>query len=157
MVFGRKRSQHKKNTLKEIPNINPKYIKLFFFFLSQYFFAFFSPSFFFKNFYLCKQRTWTRCISQLYIGERELKKYAIAQQMQMFKKEMQRELWEWNKQQTELQTVKEKQTKQPEEKNTKDLKSTNRFLSWMGVALRPEVKVTAAGGLPRGGSSPNSK
>lgn len=47
----------------------------------------------------------------------------------MFKKEMQRELWEWNKQQTELQTVKEKQTKQPEEKNTKDLKSTNRFLS----------------------------
>ncbi len=77
--------------------------------------------------------------------------------MQMFKKEMQRELWEWNKQQTELQTVKEKQTKQPEEKNTKDLKSTNRFLSWMGVALRPEVKVTAAGGLPRGGSSPNSK
>lgn len=50
MVFGRKRSQHKKNTLKEIPNINPKYIKLFFFSFHNIFLPSFPPPFFLKTF-----------------------------------------------------------------------------------------------------------
>lgn len=136
-----------KNTLKEIPNINPKYIKLFFFPFTI-FFAFFPSFFFFLNFYLCKQCTWTRCIffSALHRGRGIKKKYAIAQQMQMFKRETQRTMG--MKQQTEnFKTVKEKQIKQLKEKTEKIWNPVS-FLSWVGVALRPEVYVTAAGRLP---------
>jgi len=83
--------------------------------------------------------------SALHRGKGELKKYAIAQQMQMFKKETRRTMG--MEQQTELQTMREKTNKTTRE-NTTDLQSTNRFFSWMGVTLRPEVKVTAAGRLP---------
>lgn len=91
MVFGRKCSQHKKkNTLKEIPNINPKYIKCFFFpfmiFLSFFFFTF---SFCFVN----NAHEPNGCFSFSEKVKGVLKKYAIVQQMQMFKKENLKESW----------------------------------------------------------------
>lgn len=63
--------------------------------------------------------------SALHRGKGELKKYAIAQQMQMFKKETWRTMG--MEQQTELQTVREKTNKTTRGENTTDLKSTNRF------------------------------
>lgn len=156
MVFGRKRSQQQKKYFKKKYQILIQNILSCFFLTFTIFFAF-SPLlfFFFLTFIFVNNAHEPDVFFSIYTGVGGLKKYAIAQQMQMFKKETQRTMG--RKQQTEPENSEKEKTN----KTTKGSRRKHRSSEIHPWRPRSEpdggyfktkarVTVTAAGRLPSG-------